>query len=633
MTATGDFRAFRTLSNLASFAVPTAARGDDWIEPRVALTQLAASDAGTVVSLYVSTDAENFGEPVKTFPAATELATVFMETIGSLPTFTTYYYKFKAVGEKSGNVYESWSEVGSIMTSGTLDWSGAAESDDGFVAGNWTPSLDPRNGDFGLNIGLPNGTNVTMTATSANGNWANATVSVAAGAKLTLLRESWSGSATYTVQTMRNQGTVEVRGAGTSDAVERKFTVSDCTSDGIFNAAGAELRVVSPDTGKKNHQTIYAIPARNRNDGSIVVEHGTDVGASARLVFSSPGVFENNGRITLRDKATNPAATGFAALVLGDGSTNKVDFALTGSGRVVLDISSRTGGPGESDVISLIVDGKDQQRLTNDVNHVVEGSGMLRNFGIENHGVIRAFDPRVHDDPAERAMLQLNCYHRKDTARAFGSAIHNLSDGRIVAMESSGGILIGHPDYYSTFTNEGLLEARTGSRIEIRIGATEATGRNTTTNKVAFGGIIAGDGTITTHQRVELKSGAVVRPGNLALNASGEDDGLGASLVGNLAFTTNVTFKAGSSLEIQGNASGSQVDGITVDGSVVFEDGAQLKLLGSMPQGTHRLISSSLPIEGDIEVVRGDGVPKFTLERTANAIDITFTCGLIVSIR
>ena len=94
-----------------------------------------------------------------------------------------------------------------------------------------------------------------------------------------------------------------------------------------------------------------------------------------------------------------------------------------------------------------------------------------------------------------------------------------------------------------------------------------------------------------------------------------------------------MTFKAGSSLEIQGNAAGRQVDGITVDGSVVFEDGAQLKLLGSMPQGTHRLISSSLPIEGDIEVVRGDGVPKFTLERTANAIDITFTCGLSVSIR
>ena len=185
----------------------------------------------------------------------------------------------------------------------------------------------------------------------------------------------------------------------------------------------------------------------------------------------------------------------------------------------------------------------------------------------------------------------------------------------MIAMESSGGLLLGNAEHTSTFVNAGLLEARTGSMVMIRSGCTESTTKNTAAAEVKLGGVIAGGGSIVTYRPVEFKSACVVKPGNLALNAQDEDDGLGASLVGTLSFTTNVTFKAGSSLEIQGDSGA--VDAIAVAGSVTIESGAKLKVMGRLPSGTHHLIASAQPITGDFEIERVDGAPKLALSKSS----------------
>lgn len=106
-----------------------------------------------------------------------------------------------------------------------------------------------------------------------------------------------------------------------------------------------------------------------------------------------------------------------------------------------------------------------------------------------------------------------------------------------------------------------------------------------------------------------------------------------------MRFTTNVTFKAGSTFEIDGGrvAGGKKVDGIEVAGGVTIEEGAKLKIMTKMPGGTFPLIKSTQPIAGAFTVELAEGASKVRLssrvENDTYYLEGTFSEGFAVTVR
>ena len=103
---TGDFAEVTTLPGEATFGAVTIESGMIDVTASVSLTRLAASEAGTLVELYVSTDPENWGEAKEVFPAVTTLdAATFTVTASGLELGTEYAVAFKATGTYQGETY------------------------------------------------------------------------------------------------------------------------------------------------------------------------------------------------------------------------------------------------------------------------------------------------------------------------------------------------------------------------------------------------------------------------------------------------------------------------------------------------------------------------------------------------
>lgn len=732
-TAAGAFASATTLSGAAVFGEPSATATHNSITASVALTELAADDGdGTVVSLYVSEDHDNWGEAVHEFAPATDTDGTFEWTTDSpLKIDTRYYYAFKAVGTYGGQQYESWSEVADVRTVGkasvelppavTVDasatlravvtpscgattvellygassenletvktwtdisasaelsfdvavsapvryfykfrattffteeggssqqtavsespvaeggiatWTGGAGTTDWNTAENWDIGVVPSGSAFFARIdnNAEKASVVTNLVASGMRNWTNSVVSVDSGDSVTLAHGKWDGDASYRIGEVRNRGELTILG-GANTTSGSTMAFYDSGAGNVFNAEGATLFIHGRQApNAAGQETIYRMNATNQNDGTIIVQQERNNNAYARLQFDSVGgAFTNNGEIILR-KVSDTAVSGYASLLFDPGVHGK-EYSLLGSGRLMLDLSQSLYGTNANERSILVHQGERQRhKLVNGAEHTIEGAGYIKDLGIDNYGIIRAFDvPRrpivvVDETTGEETSrtevlpcpLQIRCYYHGNQSNQYGARIDNRKGAAMIAMESSGGLLLGNAEHTSTFVNAGLLEARTGSMVMIRSGCTESTTKNTAAAQVELGGVIAGGGSIVTYRPAEFKSVCVVKPGNLALNDDGEDDGLGESLVGTLSFTTNVTFKAGSSLEIQGDSGA--VDAIAVAGSVTIESGAKLKVMGRLPSGTHHLIASAQPITGDFDLECVDGAPKVALSKSS----------------
>lgn len=773
---TGDFAEVTTLPGEATFGAVTIESGMIDVTASVSLTRLAASEAGTLVELYVSTDPENWGEAKEVFPAVTTLdAATFTATASGLELGTEYAVAFKATGTYQGETYVTWTEPVTVTTGSrptiedrgavaslvknTIDftatlgltggratvllltgpsaeslavtktWENLAASTEltesielpavgpvcyQFVAtSSYVPAgaTDPTELRAETAVGLAGRvtwTGATDPATDAwrdLDNWdvkilpttsrayiaqlpettgdevvtrmlySSKTENVSTlgglvigrGQKTVFNHQNWNGNVGVHVDSVRNTGTLEIRNGATKDANQIVFYDKD--TEGVINAEGATIRVIAPTMNVRGHRAVYRLNAGIQNDGVISIEHGdpdtTQGGnneAFSRLqVVSRSGTITNNGTIRLYSQC-NLSVTGYAHLQFGDSADDNETpkdqtYTFDGEGRLFLDTSGRVNvGEGNVFLKPCFISNSNSRRhkIVNAARHTIEGAGYIQDLAFDNYGLVRAFDivrPAAEEGgEAFRYPLQFRCYYNSSGGQ-FGARIENYPSGRMIAMETSGGLLIGNAEHRSTFFNHGLLEARTGSKIEFRVGTTESVAKEggDTTDIVGLGGVIAGDGTIETHRPVVFKSAyellsgpypaAIVRPGNLALNEDGEDDGLGASLPGILRFTTNVTFKAGTTLEIDGGrvAGGKKVDGIEVAGGVTIEEGAKLKIMTKMPGGTFPLIKSTQPIEGAFTVELAEGASKVRLSSRVDNdtyyLDGTFSEGFAVIVR
>ena len=747
---TGDFAEVTTLPGEATFGEVMVSSGMIDVTASVSLTGLAASEDGTVVELYVSTDPENWGEAKEVFTAVTTLeAATFTGTATGLELGTEYAVAFKATGTYQGETYVTWTEPVTVTTGSrptiedrgavaslvknTIDftatlsltggratvllltgpsaeslavtktWENLAASTElaesielpavgpvyyQFVAtSSYVPAgaTDPTELRAETAVGLAGRVTWTGAADPAMGAWrdldnwdvkilpttsrayiaqlpettgdkvvtrmlySSKTENVSTlgglvigrGQKAVFDHQVWEGNVGVHVDSVRNTGTLEIRNGATKETNQIVFYDKD--TEGVINAEGALIRVITPAMNTQNHRACYRLNAGIQNDGVISIEHGdpdTEKGgnnkAFSRLqIVSRSGTITNNGTIRLYSQC-NLNVTGYAHLQFGDSSAvpNEQTYTFDGEGRLFLDTSGRVNvGAGNVFLKPCWIEpshSSHRHKIVNAARHTIEGAGYIEDLAFDNYGLVRAFDivrPAAEEGgEAYRYPLQFRCYYNQGSGQ-FGARIENYPSGRMIAMETSGGLLIGHAEHRSTFFNHGLLEARTGSKIEFRVGTTESVAKESgdTTDIVGLGGVIAGDGTIETHRPVVFKSAykllsgpypaAIVRPGNLALNEDGEDDGLGASLPGILHFTTNVTFKAGTTLEIDGGrtAQGRKVDGIEVAGDVTIEEGAKLKIMTKMPGGTFPLIKSTQPITGAFTVELAEGASKVYL--------------------
>lgn len=114
---TGEFAEVTTLPGEATFGEVTVESGMIDVTASVSLTGLAASEDGTVVELYVSTDPENWGEAKEVFTAVTTLeAATFTATATGLELGTEYAVAFKATGTYQGKTYVTWTEPVTVTT-------------------------------------------------------------------------------------------------------------------------------------------------------------------------------------------------------------------------------------------------------------------------------------------------------------------------------------------------------------------------------------------------------------------------------------------------------------------------------------------------------------------------------------
>ena len=577
-------------------------------------------------------------EVLESWENLTESGTI--EKTVALPPQGFIYYRFDVYCnyQRADGATVDLNASTEVLPAGKVFWTGAVGDKDFWNSENWMPAVVPLRREFlAIMDGDPttNAYSELLFWNNTLRNVTNAALVVTAGDTFDMRHRNWNGDVDFRVDRVRNEGTLEIWGGANDKGCTT--TIYDYDNGNIINGAGAELRIVGPSTGARGHKTNYRLNINNQNDGVIMVEHGERDGKGGNNeawtginFVSAGGAFTNNGEIVLQSCATADNS-GSARMIFGDGIVTKQTYKLTGTGRLILDHSQRmesgTGNPHETSI--LVVNNDKKHKLVNDTNHTIEGSGYFKDLSLDNYGLIRASDiPRDPEKGVSPWPMQFRCYYNS-TANEFGARLENYPSGRMIAMESSGGLYLGNKEHRSTFFNHGLLEARTGSKIEFRVGTTESVAKEggDKTDVVGLGGVIAGDGAIVTYRPVviksayELKSGpypaAIVRPGNLALNAQGEDDGLGASLPGTLRFTTNVTFKAGSTLEIDGAKvdGAARVDRVEVDGAVAIESGAVLKITGKIPGGSHTLVASSLPIVGDFTVVCEKGASKVTLTK------------------
>lgn len=426
---------------------------------------------------------------------------------------------------------------------------------------NWTPAGVPNGvGHTAIIDNLAQGTqssNVTLTlanATDALTTLQVDSLTIDADDQLTARIGRGGQSGSMTIGTLANAGVLDLNVAASGNSGTGTITVTTAFS----NAPGATVNIVNT-SGSNRRSTILNVPAGSQNDGDMLVRVTNNDRNSARLQLTGTGTFINNGTITLLHSNTG-GSTSSAQFSIDDNVT------LDGTGQLILDASRDDS----AQVFSRV----DPKKLTNGVNHTISGSG-----------IIGAGDSNPHDSGNAYASSTMDLVnHGLIAATGESVALRLLPDttvinsptGRLVASGAAG-MVIGSDTAERTFTNEGLLEARSGSSITF------------------------GDATVMTLQGQVRGGGIIDAPtlqlGGLATLAPGDSasaNGTGDSLIGVLSVVGNLALADATSLALQLGAAGLagiDYDTIVVEGDLTLDGILDIEALPGFGAGTYRLFS------------------------------------------
>ena len=356
---------------------------------------------------------------------------------------------------------------------GTLrTWTGLGGDGDWLTATNWSGDEVPDTVDEDALIDGNSGADVTVLLKLADGtNPASMDIgalTLDANDTLNLRIGSPSASGTLTVASLVNSGLVDLNYAASGNIGTGYLTVSG--ADQLTNNAGATISA-RMTSGSNRRNSILSVNAQNTNDGDILVLCTRYDRNTARMRLYESGTFTNNGTITIRYTSTNSSSS-YSILRL---MTDSASVTLGGTGSLVMEQTELTT---THEVSIRGSSSGGEALLTNGASHTIAGEGLIYSYlNFINDGFVHA--------TADEA-LEINPT----------SYVTNGATGRMVASGAAGLVLGGSGD---TFTNNGLLEARTGSAAAI--GATTLT----------LGGEIRGGGAITGSLPVD----GILAPGDL----------------------------------------------------------------------------------------------------------------------
>ncbi len=394
--------------------------------------------------------------------------------------------------------------------------------EDVLLDGNITVLLDPANGTT-LDIGsltIENGS-------TFNNRFDSGTLNVTGGL-------SNSGILSHTSSPSNNARTVYFNISGTGQTFN--------TSTGVIN--------LGSNSGRNRINSIMTLDANNQNDGAINASQTSSVDRDTiRFRLENSGTFTNNGTIFIQD--TQPSTSSYTQFQVFTASSA---VTLGGTGSVTLDL-----GTGADTARARIVGNGTTSTLTNGSNHTIDGEGLVGggSLNVVNDGLMHA--------TGDTGVLDLNT----DTF------FTNNAGGRLVASGVAG-MNIGAAS--ETFLNNGLMESRSGSSINIL------------TSNSTINGTIAGGGSFTA-TTFSLSGSATLEAGDLS-NA----DGTGTSTVGSLDFTGDLALADTTILNFQlgdNSAAGISFDTINASGALTLDGVLNVQDLAGFGAGTYRLFTFS----------------------------------------
>lgn len=405
-------------------------------------------------------------------------------------------------------------------------WSGGATGDWGSTSPiNWSggdiPDTSTEDAQIDGNTSQATVVQYTLAASAQVGN-----LIIDSGDRLNLSKSS-AGSYSLTAASLANKGTLVV---SASWANNQSVGLTVTNAPGSPDVLNSGTLTISNTGTRTNPQMTLTAPGTNTNALTGVINISINIGGGgssglARLSLSGTGnqVFTNDGAINLDAGASRDAGTPTTSQSLLAAAASQ-NLTLDGSGKLTL--SSLLGTTGSTSYAK--VTGGSSSTLTNGSSHTIFGNGLIGGgtvsgaritgagsfTSITNNGLIKSTGTNA-------ASLAIN--------PASAGTVTNA--GRLVSASTSG-VFIGNDTAASSFTNDGLLESRTGSVI--------AFGTLTTRT---LNGTIAGGGTFTS--ALPLSSTAIFSPGDLS-----NTDGTGTSTIGTLTVDNTLTLGSAANFQI-----------------------------------------------------------------------------------
>ena len=341
-----------------------------------------------------------------------------------------------------------------------------------------------------------------------------------------------SATLSLTANAITNNGSLFISDASSSN--DKNITLA-AVGGPFYNGPDGVVEVAARRQG--NNRTINLRAGGSVNDGAIIIRHTCSTYRDhSKVYLKDDGVFINNGRIQIKSggKCTKTGSTDLSSseLVL-----SARQLLLSGTGTVTLDLSDAS----DTTVRAELNATNYNCEIVNDVNHTIQGEGVIKSMHLLNKGLIRS--------RGENRALRWEIPGYRD----YKLVTTNDVSGRVVAA-SEKGVSISYPSRpqrNTRFVSFGLMEARAGSVIAF------AHGVNSTSDAIPDGdlsptsgdylklwGRIAGGGRFQTIRPIHIMDGARLMPGDLA-----NDDGTGDSTCGTLTFATNLVLEAGAALE------------------------------------------------------------------------------------
>jgi hypothetical protein len=470
---------------------------------------------------------------------------------------------------------------GSVFAQNTLHtWIGGA-STVWTNAANWSDGIVPlTTNDDALVDNNPAQSSVAVYTVTNGAAISNGTLTVDLGDAVTFAKENVQGGATlYFDGSLNNAGTFTIGGSGSGTSHGSSLYVTFARAGVDLNATSGVIYAKSL-TGYRRNSVTLNVPAATTNSGTIRVQNiSGQGGGKIRLILSggSSPVFVNNGLVSLEGSGSDNGAGGNQPWAAMGPGTSGAALTLAGTGT----LSLRSNLSHQPDSFAVFAGMTSGTSLTNAADHTIQGNGYIglniqdgstgntisafKFTTLVNQGLIQAVGS------ASNTWLQIE---------PNGGTIVNAAGGRMVARLGTGTVMrVGGNVTPTSFTNNGLLEARTGTLVSIG-----------TATVMRINGELRGGGTFAVATNLSLSASATLAPGD-----SAAEDGTGDSLVGAVAVTGNLALASSTLLNVQLGApatAGVDYDTVNVSGTLTLDGTLTIEMLpGFRRLGSYRLFT------------------------------------------